>query len=304
VVARESGSRLARLTGLGAVGAGLGLTLSGCSFGDSVHGFGWPKGISPQAHQMYDLWIASSVAALVVGVFVWGLIFWCIIRYRKRSEELPPQTRYNMPMEFLYTVAPFLIIAVLFYHTAVVQTAVNKKTANPDVSVEVIAFKWNWKFRYVQVRDAAGQQTKPALPDDQPITTVGASDYVPVLVVPVGKRIRFSEHSEDVVHSFWVPQLLFKRDVFPGSITNEFEVTIVQEGAFVGRCAELCGAYHSMMNFELRAVTPEQFDRYLKLREQGKSTPEALAALGLPDYATTTKPFGYEPEQRAAAGGS
>jgi cytochrome c oxidase subunit 2 len=208
-----------------------------------------------------------------------------------------------MPMEFLYTVVPFLIIAVLFYYTAVVQTSVNKRSANPDVTVEVVAFKWNWKFRHVQARDSSGQQVKPNGPDGQPITTVGASDYIPVLVVPTGKRIRFVEHSDDVVHSFWVPDLLFKRDVFPGSVTNEFEVTIEQQGSFVGRCAELCGAYHSMMNFELRAVSPEQFDQYLKQRQQGKSTPEALAAIGLDAYATSTEAFGYEPEERAAAGG-
>ena len=80
---------------------------------------------------MYDLWIASAIAALAVGFFVWGLIFWCIIRYRKRGDELPVQTRFNMPMEFLYTVAPVLIVAVLFYYTAIVQTDVDKLSHEP-----------------------------------------------------------------------------------------------------------------------------------------------------------------------------
>jgi cytochrome c oxidase subunit 2 len=200
---------------------------------------------------------------------------------------------------------PFLIIAVLFYYTAVTQTLVDKRTANPDVTVEVVAFKWNWKFRHVQVTDANGQRTEPKSADGQPITTIGASDYVPVLVVPTGKRIRFVEHSEDVVHSFWVPDLLFKRDVFPGSIVNQFEVTVDRQGAYVGRCAELCGAYHSMMNFEVRAVSADQFTRYIQLRSEGRSTPEALRELGFGDgYAVTTKPFNTEPEQRAAQGGS
>jgi cytochrome c oxidase subunit II len=302
VVARGPGSRLTRLTGLGAVGIALIVSLAGCSVGDTFAGFGWPKGVSPQARQMYDLWIGAVVAALAVGVFVWGLIFWCVVRYRKRGEELPPQTRFNMPMEFLYTVLPFLAIAVLFYYTAIIQTDVDKRTANPDVTVEVVAYKWNWKFRHVQVRGADGQATKPVGPDGQPITTVGASDYIPVLVLPVNKRIRFVEHSEDVIHSFWVPDLLFKRDVFPGSITNEFEVTIDREGAYVGRCAELCGAYHSMMNFEVRVVSQAEFDRYLQERRQGRSTPEALKAIGEPEYAVKTKPFGTEPEQQVRAG--
>ncbi len=296
MLARGTGSRLARLAGLGVA---LTVLLSGCSVGETFRGFGWPEGVSPQGRRMYELWIGSSVAALVVGVFVWGLIFWCIIRYRKRGEELPPQTRFNMPLEFLYTIVPFLIISVLFYYTAVVQTYVTDKPPNPDVTVEVVAYKWNWKFRHVSVRGADGQRG-PDLKDPagQPITTVGASDYVPVLVLPVGKRIQIVEHSEDVVHSFWVPDLLFKLDVFPGSITNEFQVTVDREGAYVGRCAELCGPYHSMMNFEVRAVSQGDFERYLRLRQEGRSTPEALTAIGQAPYAETTAPFLRDKEQR------
>jgi cytochrome c oxidase subunit 2 len=164
--------------------------------------------------------------------------------------------------------------------------------------VEVVAFKWNWKFRHVSVNGGA-DLTGPA---GQEITTIGASDYVPVLVVPSGKRIEFREHAEDVVHSFWVPEMLFKRDVFPGSVVNTFQVTIDREGAYVGRCAELCGAYHSMMNFEMRVVGPADFDRYLELRKQGQSTPQALEAIGQAGYSIKTTPFQREPEQREGQG--
>jgi cytochrome c oxidase subunit II len=293
VVARGTGPHRAtpaRLAGLGVVGVGLSPLLAGCSIGQAFRGFGWPEeGISAQSHQMYDLWIGSAVAALVVGVFVWGLIFWCIVRYRRRSMEIPPQTRYNMPLEFLYTLIPFLVIAVLFYYTAIVQTAVEKRSPNPDVAVEVVAHKWNWRFRYLDAKGA----------DGQPVSTVGADDYIPVLVIPTGKRIRFYETAEDVVHSFWVPDLLFKRDVFPGSIKNEFEVTVDREGAYVGRCAELCGTYHSMMNFEVRVVSPQEYDRFIQLRVAGQSTPEALAAIGEPPTAVTTRPFDTDRGQRS-----
>jgi cytochrome c oxidase subunit II len=303
VLARERGWRLARLAGLGVAVAVL---LSGCSFDESVRGFGWFKGITPEARRMYELWIAACIAALVVGVFVWGLIFWCVVRYRKRSDELPPQTRFNMPLEFLYTIVPILIVSVLFYYTAIVQTYVDKRVENPDIRVEVTAFKWNWKFRHAEIDGTAvtGQ-------GGQEITTIGASDYIPVLVLPTGRRIEFVERSEDVVHSFWVPEMLFKRDVFPAKvgedgetvgIENRFQVTIEREGAFVGRCAELCGAYHSMMNFELRVVSQADFDRYIELRKQGQSTPDALAAIGEAAYATSTQPFYREPEQREGSG--
>ncbi len=303
MVAGKRGWRLARLAGLGVAAA---TVLSGCSFSEAVHGFGWFEGITPEARRMYELWIGSCIAALVVGFFVWGLIFWCIVRYRKRSDELPPQTRFNMPLEFLYTFVPFLIISVLFYYTAITQTYVDKKVPNPDVVVEVVAFKWNWKFRHVSV-DGGTELTGPA---GQQITTTGASDYIPVLVVPTGKRIEFHEHAEDVVHSFWVPEMLFKRDVFPGPkdengkyrLENSFQVTIDRAGAYVGRCAELCGAYHSMMNFEMRVVGPADFDRYLELRKQGQSTPQALEAIGQAGYSTKTSPFQREPEQREGQG--
>src|SRR5262249_45713813 len=160
-----------------------------------------------QSHRMFDLWVGSSIAALSVGFFVWGLIFWCIIRYRKRGDRLPAQTRYNLPLEMIYSVAPFLVVSVLFYYTAIVQTDVNRMLPNPDVTVHIDAAKWNWKFSY--------DGTK--LPDGQNVSTIGSSDYIPVLVLPTNERIEFVEHSADVIHSFWVPAMLFKRDVFPGN---------------------------------------------------------------------------------------
>ncbi|MBU2670710.1 cytochrome c oxidase subunit II [Actinoplanes bogorensis] len=265
------------------------MLLSGCSLegvGNAFGHFGWPgKGITLQAHKMYDLWIASVIAALIVGVFVWGLIFWCIIRYRKRGDELPVQTRFNMPMEVLYTVTPVLIVAILFYYTAIVQTDVDKLSKNPDQVVEVVAFKWNWQFNY---RDGMGEEANTVA------STVGSSDVIPILVLPTNEKIRFEETSKDVIHSFWVPEILFKRDVFPGNVRNTFEITLDKEGRYVGRCAELCGTYHAFMNFELVVVSPDRFNTFLEAKKSGSSTQEAMAAIGYTGdaaYATTTEPF-------------
>jgi len=278
---RRRGTPARRIVGASAVGAVLLGLLSACTVEDAFH-FGWPRGgITEQSQQMFDLWIGAAVAAMAVGVFVWGLIFWCIVRYRKRGDVLPAQTRYNLPIELIYSVAPFLIVSVLFYYTAVVQTDVGKTTDDPDVVVNVEAFKWNWKFSYPNTQG----------PDGLAVYTVGSSDYVPVLVLPTDKTIRFVEHSPDVIHSFWVPELLFKRDVFPGNIVNQFEVKILEEGAYVGRCAELCGTYHSMMSFELRAVTPEKYEAFLAAKAAGQTTPQALTAIGEESLATTTQPF-------------
>jgi len=271
---------------VGTLGAVLLTLLAGCDIGKAFDGFGWPQGgITPQSQRMYDVWIGSTVAALAVGFFVWGLIFWCVIRYRKRGDELPPQTRFNMPMETLYTVTPFLVISVLFYYTAIVQTDVFRTSKNPDVVVEVIAYKWNWQFNY---RDGVTEGEQRA---NTVASTTGSNDLIPVLVLPTGRTVRIEENSRDVIHSFWVPELLFKLDVFPGPVRNVFEVTIEREGEYVGRCAELCGTYHSMMNFELRAVSPEKFEQFLAAKRAGRSTPDALAAIGEEPYAVTTKPF-------------
>ena len=266
--------------------AGLASLLAGCDVGETFDGFGWPQGgISQESQQMYDLWIGSVVAALAVGFFVWGLIFWCVVRYRKRGTELPVQTRFNLPIEVLYTVLPFLVVSVLFYYTAVIQTDVNKVSANPNVTVEVVAFKWNWQFNY---RSGPGVDTRTEA------SVTGTSDLVPILVVPTGRTILFEETSKDVIHSFWVPELLFKRDVFPGNTRNTFQVTIEEEGRYVGRCAELCGTYHSMMNFEFVAVSPERYEQYLAALKSGKTQTQAMEAIGFTGdkaYAVTTEPF-------------
>ncbi|HEX6967694.1 MAG TPA: cytochrome c oxidase subunit II [Micromonosporaceae bacterium] len=281
---RPRAGRRVRLAGLG-VAATLLTLLTGCDI-DRAFSFGFPQGgITPQANRMYDLWIGAVIAALAVGVFVWALIFWCIFRYRKRGEELPVQTRYNMPMEILYTVTPVLIVSVLFFYTALVQTDVTDTDKPADITVEVVAFKWNWQFNYVEPGTQSDNGTV--------VSTTGSSDVIPVLVLPTGQPVRFELSSNDVIHSFWVPQLIFKRDVFPGEqAKTEFVVDeLQQEGAYVGRCAELCGAYHAMMNFELRVVSPEKYERFIAQMQAGRSTQEALSAIGEEPYAVTTDVF-------------
>ncbi len=280
-----------RVLGLGAMGAALVAVLSGCvrTVGEVFGGFGWPEvGISDQSAQMYDLWVGAVITALVVGGLVWGLIFWCIIRYRKRGDELPAQTRFNLPMEVLYTLTPFLVIAVLFYYTVTVQTDADYLSPDPDVTVEVTAFKWNWQFGYQRDGETVA-------------STTGTTEEIPVLVVPTGQTVQFLLHSNDVIHAFWVPELLFKRDVFPGpQLQTRFEITIPEgnQGAYVGRCAELCGIYHSMMNFEMRVVSPQDYAAYVAALEDGLSQADALLSIGQEPYAITTEPF----TQRLAQG--
>jgi len=286
------GSRLARVAALGLLGV---VTLTGCTPNNEFWRWGWPNGVTDEAVEMRNLWIWSVIAALSIGIGVWGLILWSVVRHRKRRDELPKQTAYNLPLEIVYTIIPFLIIAGLFFFTVVTQNRVQERSPDPDVRIAVNAFKWNWQFVY---SDTTG-------PDGEPVNTVGTSDEIPILVLPTDETIRFEVASSDVIHSFWVPEFLFKLDVIPGNENgrdNVFQVTVNQPGAFVGRCAELCGTYHAYMNFEVRAVSPADYDAYLAARESGQSTFDALESIGQPGEAVTTHPWDLAHDSQRANG--
>jgi cytochrome c oxidase subunit II len=287
------GSRRARAAALGLLGV---LTLAGCSTPNSTGWrFGWPAGITDQAQDMRKLWTWSCIVALIVGALVWGLIIWSVIRYRKRNDEVPRQTAYNLPLEIVYTIIPFIMIVGLFFFTVRVQDRVEARSAHPDVTIAVNAFKWNWQFVYPQAKG----------PDGTPVNTVGNTKEIPILVLPTDRSVRFELASADVIHSFWVPEFLFKLDVIPGEENgrnNVFQVTVRKQGAFVGRCAELCGEYHAFMNFEVRSVSPQDYDAYLKAREQGMDTQHALESINQPGLAVTTHPFNLDEHYQRSQG--
>jgi cytochrome c oxidase subunit 2 len=305
------------------------LLLSGCSAKDAEKHlrFGWPTGVTKQAERMRVLWSWSGVAALALGVIVWGLIFWACIRYRKKDDKLPRQTKYNLVVEVVCVIVPFIVILVLFWRTVVVENDVNKLSKNPDVLIQVDAFKWNWQFEYHTYhgqQTAYNGQTDATTGDSNSalyLSTVGSDSEIPILVIPDNESVQIIEHSDDVIHSFWVPEFLFKRDVIPygtqaqqqasGLADNRFQFTPTTDGSYVGRCAELCGTYHSQMNFEVRVVQPAVFTKYLAaLKQIGPSDParqsKALLAAKVPGgaYATTTHPFNTDRTARTASTGS
>jgi cytochrome c oxidase subunit 2 len=307
---RSRGRRLAKVIGLVSVVA---FAATGCS-GDEVLRFGWPAGITEQAEDMRRLWTGAVIASLAVGVFTWALMLWPVIAHRKKAGDnsLPPQRQYNQLLEAIYTGLPVIVVVVLFVFTASTENKVLAKTANPDLTVDVVAFQWNWDFGYDQSKG-----TEPKTPNGQKVHTVGSTREIPLLVLPVGRTIEYRLSSNDVIHSFYVPEFHFKRDVFPYPDKNNqdftFQNKIDRPGSFVGRCAELCGSYHAFMNFEVRALPGDLFDQYLQLRAQNNpatnhtyTAAEALLKMNCGDlckpYAVTTSPFNPDRTARTASG--
>jgi cytochrome c oxidase subunit 2 len=251
---RGGASRL-RAVGTGAV------LLSVTACGDSNFGFPEPK--STQGEDIAGLWRFSFIAAAAVGALVVGLILWSIFRYRARSggPYIPRQTDYQIRLEILYSVVPALIVAVLFGYTYQVQRRVDRKT-DGATEIHVDGFQWQWRFGYpAQGVEIVGG---PA--------TEGIHDAAPTMVVPVGRPVRIVLTSSDVVHAFWVPDFLFKKDNIPGR-ANEFQLTADEAGEYVGRCAEFCGMLHARMTFKVLAVPAAQFDAELArvVREQPRN---------------------------------
>ena len=258
--------RYGRRAGLVATSVGL-VLLAGCSE-QTQHewqNLAMPDPASEQAQHIFELWRWSWVAALATGVVVWGLILWVVFRYRRRhADEIPVQTRYNLPLEILYTVAPVMMVIVFFYHTVETQNAVLEDT-DQDRTIEVVGQQWSWTFNHRLEGD-----------EGPVVYTSGAGGNVPTLVLPVGETVQFNLYSPDVIHDFGVPAFLMKMDVVPGRV-NHYEVTTDTEGTFRGKCYELCGTYHSRMLFNVEVVSPEDYEAYLQqLEDQGNYAEEPL----------------------------
>src|SRR4051812_27576026 len=196
---------------MAAVGA---LSLAACDTAEkrSINRLAQPVGATDRTQEIHSLWMGSWLAAMIVGVLVWGLIGYACVKFRRRrDDEIPVQTRYNLPLEILYTVAPVIVVLVLFYFTVVAQ---NQTLAEADDTngkaehvVTVVGQQWSWTFNY---------DKDPALDGSTTVYEGGTTADRPTLWLPVNKSVEFQLRSPDVIHSFWVPVFLFKMDVVPG----------------------------------------------------------------------------------------
>ena len=207
-----------------------------------------PKSVTLQGRVVNDLWDAFLVPAVAVAAIVWGLTTFAILRYRRRdatSHELPPQISGDRRFEIAWTAIPIATVLVLFWLTVSAVARIDERTAG-GINVAVTAFRWQWRFDY----------------PDEGVSVVGLSDAPAEMVVPVGEPVHVTLTSPDVIHSFYVPAFLFKRDATPGRPT-EFEFTVEEAGAYGGQCAEFCGVGHGAMKLTVRAVSRAEYEAWL-----------------------------------------
>ncbi|HEX8941365.1 MAG TPA: cytochrome c oxidase subunit II [Candidatus Limnocylindrales bacterium] len=213
-----------------------------------------PQPATSQAQATATLYWIFIGAGAVVAALVWGLISWSILRYRRRDDSLPVQTRGNVTLEVIWTGLPILTVLVLFGLTLVTLGRVDARSGDHGVNVKVTAFQWQWRFDYL----------------DAGVSVIGRVDQPPTFVVPAGVPVHVTLVSNDVDHAFWVPAFLFKRDAIPGHPT-QFDFEVVTPGTYAGQCAEFCGVYHDRMLLTVQAVSQADYQAWLTTQRAATS---------------------------------
>ncbi len=252
------------LTAVLALGFGL---LPAAAFAQS------PSPLSPastSADSISNLYWRIFLTALVIYLFVQGLILYSAFRFRRRSDALPPQIFGHTRLEMAWTIAPFMVLLVILYLTVQVLgvTRYTAEAGTDDLEVQVIGHQWFWEYRYPK---------QGAIADE----IITAAD----LVVPVGQRVHLRIWSDDVIHSFWIPQLAGKTDANPVNFAQEGQVgpgvkqlntwfQATQPGVYEGQCAEYCGEQHAIMRMRVKVVDRAGWDEWVK-RNTAPAQPQA-----------------------------
>lgn len=234
---------------------------------------GWmpaEPGLTNHVDRIMGLWTTSWIVLLVLGVLVWGLMLFAGIAFRRRrgATGLPRQLRYNMPIEIFFTVVPILMILGFFAFTARDQAIIEEPIENPDVEITVYAKRWAWDFVYHRDGEEPVHYMSLQAMSQPDGTRAIDESTIPTLYLPMNSSVAIQLESRDVAHSFWIVDFLYKKDTLPG-VTNYM---YFETGDFAhvspGKCAELCGEYHSNMLFNVAIVSQEEYDAYLDSLEQ------------------------------------
>jgi cytochrome c oxidase subunit 2 len=225
------------------------------------------EGISPQGQDVHQLFVVIMILAAPVFLGVEGMLLWCVFRYRKRDDSPAPQTVGGGRSLAIFFAIPVVIVATLFPFGEATLMKIEKQET-PQVEIKVEGFQWEWTFLYLNEGIFVSGKTlvRPAL-----------------MVLPVDEPVKIDLTSRDVIHSFFVPDLLFKRDAIPGRMSS-FTFTPTTLGTFKAQCAEFCGLWHSKMTFAVQVVSSSDYLAWINQQRkaaQGITCPPHGSSLSL-----------------------
>ncbi|HYM83578.1 MAG TPA: cytochrome c oxidase subunit II [Candidatus Dormibacteraeota bacterium] len=218
--------------------------------------------------RLYTLFwaVAAVVAAIVWGLATWMLVSHLLRRRRQRTREgEPPQIRGSDLLEITWTAIPALTVLGLFGLTVLADNHIDALSSTPAARIHVTAFRWGWRVDY----------------PDAGVEVIAAGMPGPDIAVPLGQPVEFTLNANDVIHSFFVPRFLFKRDAIP-SHTTVFDFTVTDEGTYRGQCAEFCGIGHSQMGFSILAMPADRFQAWLSAERGASGSTSPGASLAVP----------------------
>ena len=241
------------------------------------------KGVTPLSHDMYDLHMVAMAICAIIGIVVFGIMFYSIIHHRKSKGYIPATFHVNTRLEIVWTIIPFLILIGL----AIPATKVlihQEDSSDSDVTIKIVGYQWKWQYQYLD--QGISYFSSLATPysqiqNQQPKGQWYLLEVDKPLVLPVHRKIRFLVTSNDVIHSWWVPALGVKRDAIPGYM-HEAWARIEKPGVYRGQCAELCGINHGFMPIVVQAVNDEEFAQWVneqtKVEDKYAATENQIAA--------------------------
>ncbi|WNM32584.1 cytochrome c oxidase subunit II [Streptomyces sp. Li-HN-5-11] len=219
-----------------------------------------------QRHVFGEVFTLETAIASFVFVAVLALLAIAVIRRRAGAGREPSRRAERNRLESYYLGALAAIAVFLVVYTALANhREYQTKADQPTARVDVTAFQWCWKFSY------------PGSAAQRAVSVQGTcrNNRFPTLVVPTGTTIKIRVTSKDVIHSMWIPALRYKMDAFPNH-ENTFSLTFDRAGRWRGRCAEFCGERHKAMDFWVKAVSPDEYRKWLAKQAAGSATGAAV----------------------------
>jgi cytochrome c oxidase subunit 2 len=244
------------------------------------------KGVTDISEQVYDLHMLMFLICVVIGVAVFAIMFWSMIFHRKSKGAKPANFHESVKVEIAWTVVPFIILVVMAFPAAKTLIAM-EDTSAPDVTVLVTGSQWKWHYKYMD-NDVEFYSTLATQPEqinnkfDKGVNYLLEVDRP--LVIPTGKKVRFLVTSDDVIHSWWVPDFAVKKDANPGFI-NEAWTNVNEPGIYRGQCAELCGKDHGFMPVVVIAKEPAAYQAWIdeqeSIQRKAKQEEQRLLAMNM-----------------------